>query len=531
MMSISYFGLLFLGSVAIFFLVVAAKLLSYLFTSKPGQVAPVAHATAQRGNGSFGTAVSIMLGLGLVLGVLALPAIFWARSSHQTVNVAMHRNGVARAAVDATYQSTPAELPAVEGPMPEESATDLVAEKADLDLMALPKLPADAPTWAKGPNVVKSQPSASKKSARKQALAQATEMLMRHYSEANRGVGKWRADIEKLDRNVVTREYTGEVPWNLTAGTDFKSKELLPDTAYITCMQVNPGPEANAAIYRQWKQEVSGGRLESVTFVFGGLTAAIALFATYLRIEKRGFLRRTVRFASLMTAVGLGVGSTIAGAEAFSQSNHGYNSNGHLQQAPEIEEQPTATRVSQFAGIPLSGHRIGFVILGDERFRESDKVDRVCNEIVGCISGFDQGAYRVFCESNLITRQTGGNMSQSGIAEQRSAIAIKRAMETCFLARSKSTFPRNTVRTVQYFSPDEMVVIGDGDANLAGGPGFPHNSLGNLLETLNVPVHAVELSMPSRTAAGEERSKGQAAMKRVAIQTGGAYVLWDGTRP
>ena len=76
-----------------------------------------------------------------------------------------------------------------------------------------------------------------------------------------------------------------------------------------------------------------------------------------------------------------------------------------------------------------------------------------------------------------------------------------------------------------------MVVIGDGDANLAGGPGFPHNSLGNLLETLNVPVHAVELSMPSRTAAGEERSKGQAAMKRVAIQTGGAYVLWDGTRP
>jgi hypothetical protein len=479
--------------------------------------------------------MSILLGLGLVLGVLALPAVFWSKSvqRHQTANLPIHQDVGARTQVDATYQSTLAELPAVEGPMPEGSATDLTAEKADLDLMTLPKLPAGAPAWAKGPNVVKSQPSASKKSARKQALAQATELLMEQYSKGNRGVGRWRADIERLDRNVVTREYTGEVPWNLTAGTDFKSKELLPDTAYITCMQVNVGPETNASIYRQWKRGVSGRRLESVVFVFGGLTAAIALFATYLRIEKRGFLRRTVRFASLMTAVGLGVGSTIAGAEAFSQSNHDYNSNGHLQQTPEIEDhrvhQSNSLRLSQFAGIPLSGRRIGFVVLGDEKFRESDKVDRVCEEIAECIGGFDRGSYRVFCETDRHTRQTSGKMGRSRTAGQKSA--IKRAMLGCFQPNTKSTHPRNTARTVQYFRPDEVVVIGDGDANLAGGGDIPDTSLGTLLQTLNVPVHAVELAMPSKAASGEQRSEGQAAMKQVAIQTGGAYVLWDGTRP
>ncbi len=398
--------------------------------------------------------------------------------------------------------------------MQEESTMDLVAEKADSDLMAIGKLPADAPTWAKDPNVVKSGPSASKKSARKRALAQATQMLMNQYSEEHNGVGTWQPDIETLAHNVVTREYTGEIPWNLTAGTDFKPKEVLPDTAYVTYMQVDAGPQANAAIYRQWKQEVSDGRLESVTFVFGGLTAAIALFATYLRIEKRGFLRRTVRFASLITAAGLGITSTIAGAEAFSQSNHHYNSNGHRHR--ESEEHRTAhqsdpMRMSQFAGIPLSGHRIGFVVLGDHRFAEGNKIESVAKEINRCVTGFENVDYRVFCESDQglkLTRKSRNPRTRT----------IRQTLARCFTNRAQAVLPRNAINNLKSFDPDQIILIRDADTELDTESDL--QSLARLFRNVSGRVNVIELD--------NDRSASRAVLSKLASMSGGKCVVWPG---
>lgn len=556
-----------LGCALLWCLVAGVGLLVRLF-SGGGAVSDneqqFATAPPKRATSQLRTIVGVVFSLGVVLAVMAVPLVFYtsvSRVEHSPVSQVNYRGAVSEVThrssqpADRELGSTPhgeidvaqsEELKSILSKV--STAIDAIEESriplASVDLVRtlrkfesslhgqeeintetpamLAEAPEGVPAWAKETppktsnlHIVISQPRASAEKARADALSQATQIVMDAYGSRNRGVDHWTVDLQQLDYNAIAKEQTQQFPWNFTTNVE--------GTAYQTYMQVRTTPEVHSAVYAQWKSQVSHGRLEMVLGMSMGLVASVALLAVFFRIERKGFWRRSLRFASLLGAGAVGLVSVVAGAEGLSQPNHigpARNNSHHPHDQPQYQvhnqNSRNASRMSgshsSFAGIPLNGRKIGFVVLGDRHFCQSDKIDRVANEIAKCVKGFGRVDYRIFCESDRgmkLTRSDGPLQTRT----------VRQTLRRCFTPQAESVVPENAARNVLRFRPDQIVLIRDATAEAAreSGPDAEGVLLARLFKRAKVPVHVIELG---------QQSDIRVDLTGVASQSGGQHKVW-----
>lgn len=516
-MALSFFGLILLlliGGGLIFALVGGAALFKAV-DGEQGRQTMASHSQRPRKSGS--TLIGIMFGTLALLAILAVPVLFIAgsRVSHQTptesASYAFDQPAEQVRVFESEASGSVSIMPMPETPaVPdtpeinkkeallnalkntlvklEESEIPLPGVRAIRDFQqVLPTLyerkdvaapPADdatdkatnaaseRPEWTSQSNnnfhVVVSEPRATEAAAKEQAFERATDLVMKDYHQQNNGAGNWSVDLRNA--NAVRRQYTEQIPWDFAAGSNFDSETSLEGTAYQTYLEVSTAPEVHSAVYQQWKASAAESRLETVAAASGCMIAAVALLAVFLRVEKRGFFRRSVRGASLLGAGGLLLTSMVVAAEGFDEPTHvgpARERSQGTQEPGELVRLSGTFGSSTFADTQLRARRIGFLVVGGSELQEGEALELISKEIAECVGGFGTVDYRVYCESEQRLVQTGGR-SRNG--EQPKRGFLEGTIGAAFANCDDAVLPKQAVRSLlATYRPDEIVVIcGDG---------------------------------------------------------------------
>lgn len=326
----------------------------------------------------------------------------------------------------------------------------------------LAEAPLTVPGWARQPatgglQVIESDPCISEEEAVKDAWGKAAKLLASTYEEAN-GPMDWRVDLREL--GAVRKEYTEQFPWDFKAESGFDSATEGKDYAYKTYLQVDTSPEVLSSMYGQWRRVTSKNRVEVVTVAAGLLIGAVTLLAVFFRIEKRGFIRRSARFASLLGAAGLVVGSCGVAAEGLNNVRPPRAPAGVDEAVGEehyVIQRPAVGGSSEFSGIPIDSRRLGFIVVGDGSLGNEANSKLIASEIAKCVNSFKEIDYKIFCESSRQRIQFGGTASSNTPTNES---AIKRIIQVAFPRKSESVFPDKTINNVlMNYGPDRVVII------------------------------------------------------------------------